>query len=463
MLAVAIAAWSTGLMERVSEPGLSAATTPLDIPPPTGLQLPAARTPQPVLTTPSAPPIDAAVLRTAVLPLLRDPDLGRRVGFTVYDLGRDQPVWTSGDDETYLPASTVKLLTTMATLQVLGGDHRFATTVVESAPTGGVPGLVLVGGGDPLLASRDVAPTRSDYPVPATLEDLVRQSVRALRAADIDRVRVGYDAGLFTGPAVNPAWERDYVRSEIVTPISALWVDQGVEPGAVSTRAPEPAVSAAEQFATALAGRGVRVVGPPAPERAADSAAVVARVESPPLDQVVQYVLERSDNEGAEVLLRHLGAATGRPASFAGGAAAMREVLVELGVPWQGVRLFDGSGLSRDDRLSLVALVEVLRLAVDPQHPELRPVVSHLPVAGFSGSLAYRFTDPAAQEGRGVARAKTGTLSHVHALAGVTLDRDGSELAFVAVADRVRLRDTLDARDSLDRIVAALAACGCPR
>jgi D-alanyl-D-alanine carboxypeptidase/D-alanyl-D-alanine-endopeptidase (penicillin-binding protein 4) len=52
-------------------------------------------------------------------------------------------------------------------------------------------------------------------------------------------------------------------------------------------------------------------------------------------------------------------------------------------------------------------------------------------------------------------------LSGVHALAGTVTTRDGAVLGFAAVADRVRMRDTLDAREALDDLATALAACAC--
>lgn len=462
VLMAGVGAWSTGLLDggsRRADPRPS--DDPLDVAPPDGLTLPVARPQRPVLRAPSGPRVDVTKLRDAVAPLLREPALGRHVGFAAYDLGRDRPLWSRGSEQMYVPASTLKLLTTAAALEVLGGDYRFETTVTLSGGSGGVPEITLVGGGDPLLARRVTAAATELYPQPATLEDLARRTIRGLHDADVDRVRLSFDATLFAGPAESPTWEPDYVRDDVVTPISALWVDQGVIPDAVSDPEADPARWAAEQFAAALRQRGLRVLGQPFESSAPARPRIVAQVDSPPLDQIVQHVLEQSDNEGAEVLLRQVALATGRPASFTGGVAALRDVLSGLGVPWQGVRLYDGSGLSRSDRLSLPAVLDVLRLAVDAQHPELRAVVSTLPVAHFTGSLIYRFIEPGTEAARGVARAKTGTLSHVHALAGVTVDRSGAELAFVAVADRVRLRDTLDARDQLDRIVAALAACGC--
>ncbi len=423
-----------------------------------GLALPTPLPPRPVLEAAHGPPVGPGRLASRIGPLLADPRLGGRVGFAAYDLRRGRLVWARGDQRRYTPASTLKLLTTLAALAVLGPDRTFATRVVEAQPRARRPRVVLVGGGDPLLARRPPPASTGAYPRPATLSTLVTRTVRSLRTAHHREVRVGYDAGLFSGPAVSPRWEPSYVPDQVVTPISALWVDQGV----VGTqRVADPARAAAQDFAAALRARGVRVSGRPVAVVTSSAGGALATVRSPPLEQIVQSVLERSDNEGAEVLLRDLAIATGRPGSFSGGVAALRAVLVPLGIPWRGLRLYDGSGLARSDRVTTRALLAAIAVAADRSHPQLRGVIAGLPVAGFSGSLAYRFSTPAARSGRGYARAKTGTLAHVNALVGATVDKDGSELAFVALADRVRIKDTLAARDQLDRIAAAVASCGC--
>jgi D-alanyl-D-alanine carboxypeptidase/D-alanyl-D-alanine-endopeptidase (penicillin-binding protein 4) len=183
-------------------------------------------------------------------------------------------------------------------------------------------------------------------------------------------------------------------------------------------------------------------------------------VQSAPLGEIVERTLAVSDNNAAEVLLRHVGLAQRQEGSFTAGAAAALQVLGDLGIDTTGDRMFDGSGLSRQDLLSPETLAGVLRVAASGDRPELRPVVTGLPVAGFTGSLQYRF-DRGPSDARGRVRAKTGTLTGVHGLAGVADDVGGGRMAFVVVADRVDVPKTLQARLLIDRIAAALGACRC--
>jgi D-alanyl-D-alanine carboxypeptidase/D-alanyl-D-alanine-endopeptidase (penicillin-binding protein 4) len=185
-------------------------------------------------------------------------------------------------------------------------------------------------------------------------------------------------------------------------------------------------------------------------------------VQGAPLAEVVQHVLEVSDNEGAEVLARQVAVARGEPGSSVGAGRAVRAVLRTIGVSTAGDRIYDGSGLSRQDRLRPETLLAVIEAASSPDRPGLRAAVANLPVAGFTGSLASRFDkgDPA---GLGTVRAKTGTLTGVHGLTGTVTSRDGAVMAFVAIADRVRPINTLDARVLVDRVAAALGGCECSR
>jgi D-alanyl-D-alanine carboxypeptidase/D-alanyl-D-alanine-endopeptidase (penicillin-binding protein 4) len=437
-------------------------TEPAAVPPPAGLELPEHAVPGPVVATvPAARSGDVAPHKVgrALAAGLRDRDLGRHVVARVGDLSGTGPDWSNGE-QVFTPASTTKLLTAAAALEALGPDHRFTTRVVAG---GKARRIVLVGGGDPYLASKPLTPeeARTTYPERADVVTLARRTARELVEQQGRRptVRLSYDDSLFSGPVDNPAWRRDYVPDDIVSPITALWVDSGNDPSGFGN-ADDPSRVAAETFARALARQGVTVVGAPRPGTAAPDASEIASVEGAPLADVVEHLLDVSDNEAAEVVAHHVGVAVDGDGSFAGGARAVLATLDELGVPTRGAVLRDGSGLSRHNRLSAETMLATLRLAALPGQPDLRAVISGLPVAGFTGSLTYRFADgePA---GRGAVRAKTGTLTGVHGLAGLVTDRQGNTMVFVLAADRVKVPDTLDARQTLDQLAAELAACRC--
>jgi D-alanyl-D-alanine carboxypeptidase/D-alanyl-D-alanine-endopeptidase (penicillin-binding protein 4) len=346
----------------------------------------------------------------------------------------------------------------MTALHLLGPEHRFVTKVVEGRDA---RHLVLVGGGDPLLTDRRLTAEdrAATYPPIATLQRLAADTADRLREAGVQRVSVGFDDSLFEGPAVNPRWEPSYIPDSVVSPISPLWVDEGRETVGLALRVSDPAQVAADRFASLLADQGVDVRTPVARVRTAESARRLAAVKSAPLRQIVQHTLEISDNEAAEVLLRHTAVAAGRRGTATAGVQVVSNTLSDLGVRMAGARLYDGSGLSRDNRLPIESLVDVLQVAADLEQPHLRAVISTLPVAGFSGSLDYRFTrEPA---GLGLVRAKTGTLTGVHGLAGVASTRGGHLVVFAAVADRVPVPKTYAARDQLDRIAGALSSCRC--
>ncbi|MCB0906951.1 MAG: D-alanyl-D-alanine carboxypeptidase/D-alanyl-D-alanine-endopeptidase, partial [Nocardioidaceae bacterium] len=401
----------------------------------------------------------AARVRAALEADLADPALGGHVVVRAAALDDAGATYAVGDGPV-IPASTTKLLTTTAALQVLGPDHVFTTRVVRGA---GRREIVLVGGGDPYLMSKPLTAKEqaTSYPPRADIVTLARQTAGSLRADGVGRVTVTFDDSLFPGPAFNPHWEPSYRTDEVVAPISALWVDEG-RPATGFGRVPDPSLRAAQVFAAALRRQGITVSGSPVHATAPAGAVELAAVDSAPLAEIVQRVLDVSDNEAAEVLAHHVGEATVGEATFDGGVRGVMQTLRRLGVPLAGAQIFDGSGLSREDRLDPDTLLAVLRVAADPDHPDLRAVVTGLPVAGFTGSLAYRFGDAAAA-GRGVVRAKTGTLTGVHGLAGLVTDADGGLVVFVAIADDVAVINTLAARDALDRMAAGLAGCGCTR
>jgi D-alanyl-D-alanine carboxypeptidase/D-alanyl-D-alanine-endopeptidase (penicillin-binding protein 4) len=448
-----VAAWRLDLVDRLTDDEPSAGTPagPAAVEPPPGLELPALTDPAPV-DAPVTPPgrIDPARVQAAVAPYLADPALGPHVVGAVADLAAGRPVVGFGDGAPTLPASTTKLLTATAALSVLGPETRFTTRVV----TAGRKRIVLVGGGDPFLASK---PLPTAYPEHADVRTLAAQTAAALQQEGRTSVKLGYDDSLFSEPSFNPAWPAHYLPEHVVSRVTALWVDGG-RPAQGSGRVDDPSLYAAQTFAAALVARGITVVGEPAPGVASDGREL-ASVQSAPLREIAARILEVSDNEGAEVLSHQVGRAVSGIGTFADGAAAVTQTLQALGVTSDFV-IHDGSGLSRENRITPLALVQVLRLALDPAHPELNAVASALPVAGFTGSLTNRFDEPFPTS-RGLVRAKTGTLSNVSSLAGIAVDQDGHEMLFVLMADRIAKPNETKAQRALDAAAGALGACHC--
>jgi serine-type D-Ala-D-Ala carboxypeptidase/endopeptidase (penicillin-binding protein 4) len=415
----------------------------------------------------SGAPVTRAGLGLVLAPLLSAATLGSHIGVLVTSLATGQVLYSSNATSGFAPASTTKVATAVAALSVLGPEARFRTRVVTGASPASI---VLVGGGDPTLAAGP--PPAADYPQPATLAQLAAQTARTLRARGTSRVTLGYDQSLYTGPGLAPGWTNSYVTTGNVTPISSLEVDQGrlTDTGAPqdtddaqngSARTFTPAPEAALAFAGFLRADGIGVAAAPAAAPAAPRAATLASVSSPPLAQIVRQMLLESNNVIAENLARQVAIATGRPASFHGGAAAEMAVLRRLGVT--GISLVDGSGLSPRDRITPAALVGLITLASSPAQGRLRAAITGLPVTGFSGTLAAGgsvFADPG-PAALGVVRAKTGNLSTVATLTGIVYAANGQLLSFAVMADQVRSGGLDQAAAQIVKVATALAACGC--
>jgi D-alanyl-D-alanine carboxypeptidase/D-alanyl-D-alanine-endopeptidase (penicillin-binding protein 4) len=164
---------------------------------------------------------------------------------------------------------------------------------------------------------------------------------------------------------------------------------------------------------------GVHVAGPAARGTADATALPLASVDSPPLAAVVHWMDHVSDNFEAEMLVKELGAVQAGQGTTAAGAGVVMGLLAQAEVPLGGVRLVDGSGLSLLDRLTPDALVSLL--GVMWNDPGVQPeLLSSLPVAGRSGTLAHRMRGTAAA---GVVLAKTGTTDNASALSGFAGDR----------------------------------------
>ena len=361
--------------------------------------------------------------------------LGRDLAGVVVDVETGQQIWAHHRAERQIPASTVKLVTAVNALETFGPAYRFATRTM----TGATPRqVVLVGAGDPSLSRAD-------------LRRLARSTADAVLAQGVDSVRVDVDDTLFPAPSSAVGWKQGYTISD-VSPVRALVVDQH--------RRWDTSIDAGTVFATLLQRKGVpvrKVRRRARPEGSTE----IARVSGDDLATQVAGMLRTSDNDVAEGLHRLVALQTGYNATWSGAAEAQVAGLARLGVTVAPGRLFDGSGLSRRDRLRPVEVAAVLRAAFDPDHPSLAGLQQgSLAVAGVSGTLApsyLRYVTRPTRCAAGLVEAKTGSLSGVIALSGLARGADGRLKAFSFLLNRVP--STLTTRRAVDKLAATVTGC----
>ncbi|WP_405434775.1 D-alanyl-D-alanine carboxypeptidase/D-alanyl-D-alanine-endopeptidase [Micromonospora sp. NBC_00617] len=411
---------------------------------------------------PNAPLPAPDGVRAALDPLVGVPALGDRVNVSVADVITGQTLFAKGADDGTMPASVTKLATAVTVLAARGAGYRIPTRAVAGAKPGEV---VIVGGGDPTLA----VDKKSYYPGAARLDDLAAQVRTALGGTAPTSVTV--DGTIYSGPVYGPGWDEDIPTDGYGAAVTALMTngarkDPGAEAGGAE-RVAEPDLAAGRSFARLLGVPASTVKRGTAPALATAAGGApppgteLGAVQSPPLIRLVDIMISESDNLVAEALARQVALARSQTASFDGAAAAMDAEVAALGLPAEEITLSDGSGLSRRNRISPSLLTDLIRLAASPDHPELAGVFGGLPVGGWSGTLGARYRGaPGTAAGAGVVRAKTGTLSGVHAIAGLVTTADGRLLTFAVLTDRVP-GGTDTAQPALDRIAAALAGCGC--
>mgnify|MGYP003946031265 CR=1 FL=1 len=273
-------------------------------------------------------------------------------GAVAVDLLTGRTVFQRNPDAPLAPASNEKLAVTFAALRELGAGYRFRTEIFGRGFQDGAVwqgDLVLKGYGDPTLDGLQV--------------DRLATQVAQL---GITRVtgRVLADESWFDSTRTAPGWKTSFFINEC-PPLSALVVDRARYDGHV---APQPAVAAAGVLKQRLRAHGV-TTGAVAVGRASESWLALAQVESEPLTDVLRDMDRESDNFEAEMLLKAIGAEVGSAGTTAAGVAIVLRDLASDGVPLAGVRMFDGSGLSLDDRITARALAALLLVAWNDDEP----------------------------------------------------------------------------------------------
>ncbi|MEO0987171.1 MAG: D-alanyl-D-alanine carboxypeptidase/D-alanyl-D-alanine-endopeptidase [Cyanobacteria bacterium J06639_14] len=455
-----------------------------------------------------ASPLPALALCPAELPAAIDaianrPELApARLGIQVETL-TGETVYSRDRDRFFVPASSLKLLTTAAVLTQLGPDFTIRTSVYGRPDGSGITTLQVVGRGDPSFERADLT---------ALTTQLAQQGIR-----QVDTLYG--DESAFQGSAVNSSWEWEDVQAGYGAPVNALilaaneiglslvpqaigqplqvvWDDptQGthwqIENRSTTVAAGEPefvtvgrdlarpvlqvegqliAGSAAETasiaipnpgeaflsaFQSALALQNIPVqqtVLTPMP-LAADWTELAA-VQSPPLAELLIPANQNSNNLYAEALLKQLGqpAATTEDSTQASIAIALN-TLHDLGVDSEAIVMVDGSGLARKNLVTPAAMVDTLQaMARSPLATIYR---DSLAVAGLSGTLRNRWQEtPVA----GRLWGKSGAISRNFSLAGYLEPPNYDPVAFSIFINNIDQRGRV-ARRLIDDIVLQLAA-----
>ncbi|MDN4643780.1 D-alanyl-D-alanine carboxypeptidase/D-alanyl-D-alanine endopeptidase [Arthrobacter sp. PsM3] len=384
----------------------------------------------------------------------------------VQDALTGEVLFDRSGDTARVPASNMKLLTAAAALRTLGPERRFSTKAVAGAVPGSV---ILTGGGDVLLGAGESAP--GAVLGHAGLASLAQSTIHALQADGVSvPLTVLLDDSLFTGSALNPAWNPEDVAAGEAAPLFPLALNSArFDPG--TTTGPRPqdaAMSAAEAFSAALstaAAAAGMTVAPgiarvPAGTGTPDGGTrVLAEVQSATVGQQVDLLLRTSDNYLAETMGRMAALAAGKPGSNDGAVAAVLQQLEELKIPTATLRAADVSGLALANQVSARQLAEVVRAITSGADTRLRAGLAGFPVAGLTGTLGDRYADAATSRGAGLVRAKTGTLNTVIALSGYVVDADGRLLVFSFIGNG--LTPGAANKAALDRTASVLAGCGC--
>ena len=360
-------------------------------------------------------------VQTRLDSLMLDPLLeSTQLGLMVYDLTADSLLYSHGAKQTLRPASTMKLLTAVTAIDLLGGDYKLNTslrymgTVKDSVLTGD---LICVGGLDPMFDANDM-----------------RAFVESVKGLGVDTIR----GRLVAAPS--------FKESELLGE-GWCWDDDNPQ---LSPLLVERKDEFMPVFANRLREAGI-VVEASITTAPYSKDALMLCLRSHTLKDVLMPMLKESDNLYAESLFFQIAASqTVRPAKAAHARQIIKRELSKAGVTGVPYRIADGSGLSLYNYVTPELMVKLLCYAYKNTKifMQLYPA---LPIAGQDGTLKKRMTGPYTN---GKVKAKTGTLTGISSLAGYLTTANGHVLAFSIINQGV-LKNA-DGRGFQDRVCTAL-------
>ena len=423
-------------------------------------------------------------------------------GIKIHSLERNKTLYSVNSNRLFAPASNVKLLTTAMALKRLRPEYRFKTGLYATTPVGGetLRGDIFIKGfGDPNLVSEQMwllVKELKNIPLRKVHGDIIADAsffdnnlrVKTWKKGGVEAYNAPLGALSFNFNTVtvhiNPGEKPGDRPVVVVDPnIEFIRVDNRARTVSKSKRSrlivnridrgghneitisgvvsvnharetyylniTRPAYYAASVFKEYLLQEGVEVTGKVRVGFVPEGAYEILSHSSMPLSLILRGLNKFSNNFVAEQILKTIGADIyGPPGTTLNGLRAMDEYMQSLKYKPEGFSILDGSGLSRQNRLSPDQIVSVFQdmyadLGVYPEF------ISALGVMGRDGNVLKRMNGHNSAER---ARVKTGTLNSVSALSGYFQSADGERFAFSILMNDLKCSNG-QAKRLQDRIV----------
>ncbi len=204
---------------------------------------------------------------------------------------------------------------------------------------------------------------------------------------------------------------------------------------------PDPAYHVAMEFQKELAKSGIKLFKPATTRRILEmnnafpegESTFITEFEGVPLDSIIYHTNQKSINLFAEQLMLHTALESTNVRGYPEACARMKSHLRRNGVDTVGLRIFDGSGLSKENKTNAAQMNQWLSSMT--RSPHFKVFERSLPVAGRSGSLKSMLVDT---EVEGKLKAKSGSMKEVRAYAGYLTTERGTSLAFAFIINSKR-------------------------
>lgn len=354
----------------------------------------------------------------------------------VIDLSSGETLAEMNADKPLIPASIMKCVTTATLLSRLDEDAGFHTEVYITGPVrdGVLEGnVIVVGSGDPSLNSRHVEGGK----------DICREIILALEDRGVVSIkgRIVVDEAIWDGPAIPPSWMSGDLPHAYGTGSHGL----NFEDNASGSRSvSNPAAVFDTRLRAALKGKGISIDGESMRESKRE---LLVDHISVPLDEIMRSCMMRSDNQYAEALLRSYAVASGHKGSTEKAASLEKDYWRMHKAPMSGVNIIDGSGLSRQNRLTARFMAHILS-----ERSENPYYASFFPLAGQEGTLRNFLVDTPLE---GYVALKTGSMKGIQCYAGYKLDDDYAPTHIIVVMMN-GLGNRASAREGLKKALLAL-------